>query len=251
MDTNVTIQMRNIRLDVEYDGTSFAGWQRQPNGIVTVQGEIEASLGKILQEKVNLTAAGRTDRGVHARVQVVNFRTDSMLEPSRIGHSLNCLLPSSIRASSPQVVTEGFHARFSALEREYRYFAIQEPSAVMGRFTGCSNGSVDLGVMQQLASALAGTHDFSLFSRENRDGNGSLCTVREAGWYRHKGVMVFHIAANRFLRSMVRGIVGGMLSAGRGELGPEEYLEMLVGGEGGMRVKPADASGLFLWRVRY
>jgi len=124
-----------------------------------------------------------------------------MLEPSRIGHSLNCLLPSSIRASSPQVVTEGFHARFSALEREYRYFAIQEPSAVMGRFTGCSNGSVDLGVMQQLASALAGTHDFSLFSRENRDGNGSLCTVREAGWYRHKGVMVFHIAANRFLRS--------------------------------------------------
>ncbi|MDT9546841.1 MAG: tRNA pseudouridine(38-40) synthase TruA [Chlorobium sp.] len=243
--------MPNIRLDVEYDGTSFAGWQRQPNGIVTVQGEIEALLGKILQEKVNLAAAGRTDRGVHARGQVVNFSTRSVLEHSRIRHSLNCLLPSSIRITSSQLAAEEFHARFSALEREYRYFAIGEPSAVMGRYTGCSNGDVDVSVMQYLASGLRGVHDFSLFSREDRDGYGSLCTVREAGWYRHKGVMVFHIAANRFLRSMVRGIVGGMLSAGRGELQPEEYLGMLAGGEGGMRVKPAEASGLFLWRVRY
>lgn len=243
--------MPNIRLDVEYDGTSYAGWQRQPNGIVTVQGEIEAVLSEILQEKINLAAAGRTDRGVHARGQVVNFSTRSPLEHSRIRHSLNCLLPSSICIPSSQLVPDDFHARFSALERQYRYFAIPEPSALMGRYTGCSHGDVDFALMQHLSSGLRGTHDFSLFSREDRDGNGSLCTVREAGWYRHKGVMVFHIAANRFLRSMVRGIVGGMLSAGRGELDPEEYLGMLGGGGGGMRVKAAVASGLFLWRVRY
>ena len=103
--------MKNIRITIEYDGTSFAGWQRQSGGIITIQGEIEVALGRILQEKISLAAAGRTDKGVHAREQTANFVTVSSMEPARIVHSLNCLLPDTIRISNPTEVPEDFHAR--------------------------------------------------------------------------------------------------------------------------------------------
>ncbi|TCD47498.1 tRNA pseudouridine(38-40) synthase TruA [Chlorobium sp. N1] len=243
--------MRNIRLRVEYDGTPYAGWQRQPGGIVTVQGELEAVLGRILQEKVNLAAAGRTDRGVHALGQVVNFTTASLLPLDRLAHSINCLLPDTIRVDRPMEVDASFHARFSATERQYRYFLIESPSAVCGRFTGCSFGPVDIKLMHSLAESIRGTHDFSAFSREDRDGTGSLCSVRTAGWYRHGRFLVFHVAANRFLRSMVRGLVGAMLDRGRDRLDRDSFLCMLEGGAPGLRSRPADASGLFLTRVVY
>ncbi|ABB24037.1 MAG: tRNA pseudouridine(38,39,40) synthase TruA [Pelodictyon luteolum] len=243
--------MRNIRLRVEYDGTPYAGWQRQPGGIVTVQGELEACLSRILQERVNLAAAGRTDRGVHALGQVVNFQTASSLELQRIAHSLNCLLPDTIRVDCPQEVDMEFHARFSAAERQYRYFLMEEPSAVFGRFAGCSSRPLDLPLMHSLAVTLKGIHDFSAFSREDRDGTGSLCSVRMAGWYRHRGFLVFHIAANRFLRSMVRGLVGAMMDIGAGRLDPCSFKAMLDADAHARRVRPAAASGLFLSRVVY
>ena len=243
--------MRNIRLRVEYDGTPYAGWQRQPGGIVTVQGELEACLSRILQERVNLAAAGRTDRGVHAFGQVVNFQTSSSLDLQRIAHSLNCLLPDTIRVDCPQEADMQFHARFSATDRQYRYFLMEEPSAVFGRFAGCSSRPLDLPLMQSLAVTLKGIHDFSAFSREDRDGTGSLCAVRIAGWYRHRRFLVFHISANRFLRSMVRGLVGVMMDIGTGRLEPHSFREMLEGYAASGRVRPAPACGLFLSRVVY
>ncbi len=243
--------MKNIRITVEYDGTSFAGWQRQSGRIVTVQGEIEAALGMILQENISLAAAGRTDKGVHAREQTANFVTVSSMEPSRIVHSLNSLLPGTIRISNPVEVPDDFHARHSAKERHYRYFLIEKPSAIYGRFAGCSYGTLDLAVMQQIAGLLKGTHDFSAFSKEDRDNPDRICHVNVCEWYRDNGFLVFQISANRFLRSMVRYLVDAMISAGKGRLSTEEFIRMLETGVMTSQLNPASPGGLFLWKVKY
>ena len=243
--------MKNIRISVEYDGTSFAGWQRQSGKIITVQGEIEAALGKILQENISLAAAGRTDKGVHAREQTANFVTVSSMEPARIVHSLNSLLPGTIRISNPAEVPEDFHARHSAKERHYRYFLIEKPSAIYGRFAGCSYGTLDLAVMQQIAGLLKGTHDFSAFSKEDRDNPDRICHVNACEWYRDNSFLVFQISANRFLRSMVRYLVDAMISAGKGRLSVEEFSRMLETGVMTSQLNPASPGGLFLWKVNY
>ena len=243
--------MKNIRITVEYDGTSFAGWQRQSGDIVTVQGEIEVALGTILQENISLAAAGRTDKGVHARAQTANFFTASPMEPSRIVHSLNSLLPKSIRISNPQEVDPDFHARHSARERQYRYFLLEEPSAIYGRFAGCSFGKVDVALMQQIAALLVGTHDFSAFSKEDRDNPGRICSVTACKWYRHNRYLVLRISSDRFLRSMVRYLVDAMISAGKGSLSVEEFSVMLETGVVTSQLNPALPSGLFLWKVSY
>ena len=243
--------MKNIRITIEYDGTSFAGWQRQSGGIITIQGEIEVALGRILQEKISLAAAGRTDKGVHAREQTANFVTVSSMEPARIVHSLNCLLPDTIRISNPTEVPEDFHARYSAKVRCYRYFLIEEPSAIYGRFAGCSFGKLDFAVMQEIAGLLKGTHDFSAFSKEDPDNLGRICHVSACEWHRNDRFLVFQIAANRFLRSMVRYLVDAMISAGKGRLSIEAFSRMLDTGVITGQLNPASPAGLFLWKVRY
>jgi tRNA pseudouridine38-40 synthase len=243
--------MKNIRITVEYDGSSFAGWQRQSGAIVTVQGQIEEALGTILQEKISLAAAGRTDKGVHAKAQTANFYTASPMEPSRIVHSLNSLLPKTIRISNPAEVDFRFHARHSARERQYRYFLIEEPSAIYGRFAGCSLGKLDVAIMQRMASLVVGTHDFSAFSKEDRDNPGSICSVRFCKWSRYRNVLVLRISADRFLRSMVRYLVDAMIKGGKGGLSVEEFCRMLETGVMTSQLNPAFPGGLFLWKVTY
>ncbi|NTW53341.1 MAG: tRNA pseudouridine(38-40) synthase TruA [Chlorobaculum sp.] len=238
-------------MEIEYDGTSFCGWQRQSGALPTVQGAIEAALGRITQEKIGIIGAGRTDKGVHARGQVVSFSTDSAMELGRLKHSCNSLLPGAIRITAMRQVPESFHARFSATSREYRYFLLERPSAIDSRFAGCCYGKPDAAAMNRLAAMLHGTHDFAAFSKEDSDQQGSLCTIKLARWYRSGCFHIFQIEANRFLRSMVRFLVAGMIEAGMGRLGEEEFAMMLQSGHRLPNLKPADAAGLFLWRVRY
>lgn len=245
------IRMRNVRIDIEYDGTGFSGWQRQADGILTVQGCIEEALGRILQEEICIEGAGRTDRGVHARGQTANFRTGSEMPLTRLIHSANSLLPDTVRLTSMRKVPMEFHARFSAVSREYRYFLLESPSAIDGRFAGCIRRKTDLEVMNRLAALLPGTHDFSAFSKEDPQLKGTLCTIHEARWYRYGRFIVFRIRANRFLRSMVRFLVAGMTDSGTGRVPEESFRAMLEGGARRANMVPADASGLFLWKVRY
>lgn len=242
--------MRNICIDVEYDGTEYCGWQRQSGGILTVQGEIESVLRRILQDHIELTAAGRTDKGVHARGQVANFMTSSSMDLRRMVHALNSLLPRTIRVTGAQVAAPEFHARFSAKEREYRYFLIEQPSALRQRFTGCSGSALDLSAMQDAAELVEGVHDFSAFSREPSGQMGLLCNVISSAWYREGEQLVFRISANRFLRSMVRYLVSAMVSVGRGHLRPEDLRSVLETGRR-LSLVPATPCGLFLWDVRY
>lgn len=243
--------MRNIRMTIEYDGTDFAGWQRQNGRIVTVQGEIEKVLRMILQEQVSLAAAGRTDRGVHARAQVGNFLTASPMELSRMAHSLNSLLPASIRVVDSLEVPGDFHARFSAKEREYRYFMLEHPSAICGRFAGCSYGRLDLQRMREIAFLILGEHDFTAFSKPDRDNEGRFCSVNSCCWHRFNRYFVLRITANRFLRSMVRYLVAAMVSAGRGSMSAGEFRQMLEAGVFYDSLKPAQPNGLFLWEITY
>lgn len=244
--------MKNIRITVEYDGTPYSGWQRQNRkGCVTVQGEIERALGMILQENISLAAAGRTDKGVHAKAQIANFRTASPMELSRVVHSLNALLPDTIRVSNPLEMDGEFHARHSARVRHYRYYLIEEPSAIYGRFAGCSFGKPDLMLMQQAADSVVGIHDFSAFSREDRDNPGRFCHVKECKWHLYKQFLVLHISANRFLRSMVRYLVDGMVRVGNGAVAPEEFRLMVETGVTTTQFHPASPAGLFLWKVTY
>ena len=243
--------MRNVRIDIEYDGTGFSGWQRQAEGVSTIQGSIESVLGRILQEEITIDGAGRTDRGVHARGQVASFVTASEMPLRRLMHSANSLLPDTVRLTAIRTVPGEFHARFTAVSREYRYFLIETPSAIDGRFSGCSRGKVDLALMNRLAALLPGTHDFASFSKEDPQEKDCLCTVSDAGWYRYGRFLVFRIRANRFLRSMVRFLVAGMVGSGTGRFPEGQFTAMLEGGERSLRLVPADPAGLFLWKVGY
>lgn len=250
-DKEPVVGQRNVRIDIEYDGTGFSGWQRQAGGIPTVQGTIEAVLGRILQEQVCIDGAGRTDRGVHARGQAASFRSVSQMPLPRLMHSANSLLPDTVRLTAMREVPMEFHARFSAVSREYRYYLTETPSAIDGRFAGCSHGLVDLGAMNRLAALLPGTRDFAPFSKEDPGEKGCFCTVTDASWDREGGFVVFRIRANRFLRSMVRFLVSGMVDAGRGRSDGEQFARMLAGGPRPLRLVPADPCGLFLWKVEY
>jgi len=243
--------MRNICLEVEYDGTDYCGWQRQSGGIPTVQGEIEKVLRRILREQIDLTAAGRTDKGVHARAQVANFMTVSPIELRRLVHALNGLLPVTIRIRGARIESPDFHARYSAKEREYRYFLIEQPSALRQRFTGISGGTLDLSAMQHAAGLMHGVHDFSVLSKEPHSEAGMYCHVISCAWTDEEEHLVFSIAANRFLRSMVRYLVSAMISIGRGELRAEDLLSVLQTGACRFPLVPASPRGLFLWGVRY
>ncbi len=238
--------MRNIRMTIEYDGTDYAGWQKQPEGVSTVQGVLEEALGRIVQEHVLLTAAGRTDRGVHARGQVANFRVSSALKLHRLSYAVNSLLPPAVRVMEMEEVPDNFHARYSALVREYRYFLLEKPSAINRRYAGCISKPLNLEQLNLCAGELVGKHDFSVYSRDNGAADNTFCTVYSAAWERQGDMVVFRISASRFLRTMVRFLVSAQLEASPGEL--EEALRT------GKRVKklvPADPAGLFLWRVVY
>ncbi len=240
--------MRNIRITIEYDGTDYAGWQKQPGEVKTVQGVLEMTLSRIVQEHVRLTAAGRTDRGVHARGQVANFRIASRQDWSleRLMHAVNCLLPSTICVTKIETVPDDFHARYSALLREYRYFMLEKPSAIQRRFAGYTAAKLDLERLNLCAGELLGRHDFSVYSRDNQDVQNSFCTVYSASWWRAEDMAVFRITANRFLRTMVRYLVSAQIDSSPGDLS-----EALLTGKGRENPMPADPAGLFLWRVEY
>lgn len=238
--------MKSVRMVIEYDGTLFFGWQRQPGGTVTVQGELERVLTRIVQEDVSIVGAGRTDRGVHARGQVASFSTGSDMPLDRLRHAMNCLLPEGVYVRSMQEVPMEFHARFSALWRQYRYTLVEEPFPLLRRFAGVHRGPHELEAMNAVADVMVGAHDFGAFSRSGSDTKTTICSVRHAVWRRDGERLVFDVRADRFLRSMVRYLVAASIT-----MQPGEVWEALQTGTLGRRLKPADPAGLVLWEVGY
>jgi tRNA pseudouridine38-40 synthase len=200
-------------MEVGYDGTGFHGWQRQP-GLRTVQGELEIALAKVLGGDVRLTAAGRTDAGVHARGQVVSFRAATHLPASALVPLLRRVLPPDIRPQRAETCDPAFDARRSARARRYIYRLLDRADLLWERFAWHPRRPADLGALTQAASAVAGEHDFCAFRSSGHAPGTPVCRVVRAAWERWECGLAFEVTADHFLYHMVRNLVGTMLDMG-------------------------------------
>jgi tRNA pseudouridine38-40 synthase len=242
--------MRNIKLVLEYDGTDFVGWQIQASGR-SVQQDVTNGLRQILGEDVSLIGAGRTDSGVHARGQVANFHTVSLLDPPSILNGLNGVLPQDIRVHSCEDVNEDFHARYSARERVYRYYLSLERMAI-GRFYSWSVPyDLDIDLMNDAAGTIVGEHSFESFCKNGSEVDHYRCIIYRSGWVRSGTMLTYEVGGNRFLRAMVRLLVGTMVDVGRGFMPAAAFQEVLAA-KGRQRVgMAAPPQGLILEEVKY
>jgi tRNA pseudouridine38-40 synthase len=233
---------------VAYDGTGYAGFQVQPNA-PTVQGELERALSGVCDEAVKVTGAGRTDAGVHASGQVIDFRTASALDGVTIGRGVNALLPDDIAVSALEPAGEDFHARFSATGRTYEYRIRHAPERdpLERRRELHIAGALDVAAMRDASARLVGRKDFSSFAA----GPGGMRAVRSATWCEDGRRLRFEITADAFLRGMVRGIVGTLLWVGRGKIDVATFETIVAANDRAMAGPSAPASGLCLIAVDY
>jgi tRNA pseudouridine38-40 synthase len=234
---------------VAYDGTGYAGFQVQPNAR-TVQGELERSISKVCDEAVRVTGAGRTDAGVHASGQVIDFRTASALDGVTIGRGVNALLPEDIAVSALEPAAEDFHARFSATGRtyEYRIRHAAERDPLERRRELHVTGPLDLAAMRQASVGLVGRRDFASFAADQR---GGVRSVRSATWCEDGPLLRFEITADAFLRGMVRAIVGTLLWVGRGKIDARGFEDIVAATARAKAGPSAPANGLCLIAVEY
>jgi tRNA pseudouridine38-40 synthase len=247
---------RTLKLTVEYDGTDFCGYQSQGQGERTVQDVLTQAIQTITQQDVSLAAAGRTDTGVHALGQVVSFTTTARVPTERLAIALNSVLPRDIAIARAEDASAGFHARFSALRRTYRYlvWTRRTRSALWGRYAHHLRRSADVMAMRQAGHVLVGAHDFAAFAKAG--GDPGKTTVRDleslAIHQTPGGLLVFRLTANAFLRSMVRNIVGALLEVGVGDLPVHGIEEILMSHDRTQNpCAPAAPQGLCLLRVDY
>lgn len=244
---------RNIALMLSYDGTDFAGWQVQ-KGERTVQGVVEEALGELHGEPVKLIGAGRTDSGVHAGGQVGNFRTSMDSVPAeRFRDALNARLPPDIRIRSSTLVSDNFHARRDARARcyEYRMMGGMTGPADRGRFTWLVRRIPPLGILNDMAGVICGTHDFTAFTAAGDASPHRIRDVYHARFLGHGPLTLFRIRGNAFLWRMVRSLLGTMInlaSRGGGEQAMRDILESRDRDAAGPTAPPR---GLFLTRVDY
>lgn len=244
--------MRNIRLTVSYDGTSFQGWQIQPNGR-TIQAELRDAIEKATGEPSVPTAAGRTDSGVHALGQVVNFHTRSELSAVTLARALNAYLPPAIVVREAIESTPSFDAGRDACGKMYRYVYhdARPPDAFVRPFSWQVRTKLDEGRMREAAAAIVGTHDFRCFETEWPNRASSVRTVRSARVVRLGNGVYLDVEADGFLYNMVRSIAGTLYEVGRGRREPGWVEDVLRAGERGLAGPTAPPRGLFLVRVDY
>jgi tRNA pseudouridine38-40 synthase len=233
---------------VAYDGTAYAGFQAQPNAS-TVQGELERALSKVCDGAVRVTGAGRTDAGVHASGQVIDFRTASALDGATIGRGVNALLPEDIAVSALEPAAEHFHARFSATGRTYEYRIRHAPERdpLERRRELHIAGPLDVAAMRDASARLIGRKDFSSFAA----GPGGVRSVRHAEWCEQGPGLRFEITADAFLRGMVRAIVGTLLWVGRGRIDAAAFEKIVAEKDRAKAGPSAPANGLCLIAVEY
>ena len=246
-----------IRAVLEYDGTDYRGWQRQLDA-TTVQEVCERALAKVLQADVAIVAAGRTDTGVHARGQVVHFDHAARILPAELERAWNARLPDDIWVARLTRARPDFHARYDARARTYRYrlaLGPRAPSPFTRRYAWPVRSDLDWVRIEDATARLVGTHDFRRFAKgappARAEGPPGRCTVAAATWRRSAEGRVLEITADRFLRHMVRALVGALVAVGKGRIEPGAIADALA--EGGSRppITYAPPSGLFLWNVEY
>lgn len=241
---------RRVRLDIEYDGTDFAGWQNQP-GLRTVQGELERALSTALRKSVRVVGAGRTDAGVHALGQVAHADLPASCDLTRLLASLNALTPPSIAVLGLQDVPDTFDARRSATRRTYRYRLAWRPLAYGRAYVWVLRQKPSLARLKACAESLPGVHDFASFCVASSAHKGTECRILEASWRSTEGEYRFVVTANRFVHGMVRSLVGSMVDVGLRRLALTDFEALLNGGRRRGTGPTAPANGLCLVEVGY
>lgn len=236
--------------EIAYLGTSYHGWQSQPNAI-TVQETIEKGLGTILQEEIQITGSGRTDTGVHCRQQYFHADINKNMRPQTLMKKLNQLLPKDIAIKSINRVNEKAHARFDAKKRTYEYIVSTYKDPFLINKALYFGKTLDVPTMNEAASLLLGEHDFESFSKVKTDVHTFNCEVYEASWEEKEGLLIFTISANRFLRGMVRAIVGTLLEVGKLKLDVQGFDEIIKAKDRKLAGAAAHPSGLYLTDVAY
>ncbi len=248
-----------------YDGTPFHGWQRQPNA-GSVQQTLEEALHTVLRQPIDIVGAGRTDTGVNARVMYAHFDLPTPPEDKerpicpedkgRLIGSLNRLCGPSIAIEDILPVKEDAHARFDACEREYRYFVIYSKSPFQRYFAWHSPATLDIDKMNEAASILIDTADFTSFAKLHSDAKTNICDVREAKWTDYtfptgEAGLVFTIRADRFLRNMVRAVVGTLVDVGRNKIDIDSFRKIIEKKDRCAAGTSMPPNPLFLWDIKY
>lgn len=244
--------MGRIAIGVEYDGAAFHGWQQQPHS-PSVQETLQQALGRVADAPVELSAAGRTDTGVHARAQVAHFDTTAERNPRAWLLGTNSVLPASISLRWALPVPDRFHARYSALRRSYRYLVLNRAtrSALAAGRALVVYRELDVEAMRTAAADLLGEHDFSAFRAAECQARSPVRRIDALAVQRRGHWVAFDVTANGFLHHMVRNIVGTLLAVGQGEAAPTRAREQLESRRRATGEATAAAHGLYFWGVEY
>ena len=238
-------------IQLSYDGTAYHGWQVQPNAD-TVQAHINQALSTLLRQPTSTTGAGRTDTGVHARMLVAHFDTDTPIDCNDLSRRLTRMLPADIAIQQIVPVSPHAHARFDAISRTYHYDICCQKDPFDRHFSTRIHYQLDFERMNQAAQTLIGKYDFTSFSKSGTDTKTNICTITEARWFPlSEGRWRFRITADRFLRGMVRAIVGTLFSVGTGKLTLEAFQDILQQANRSAAGESAPAIGLSLVDVGY
>lgn len=244
--------MRNLRLDICYDGTRYRGWQRLAGNDNTIQGKLEQTLSRLLDEKIEVSGSGRTDAGTHAQGQVVSFHCSSRMPCDEILAGLRMYLPEDIGVYSCKNVSERFHARLNAKSKTYRYrlWNSGDPCVFDRKFVYIDPEPLDIELMQQGAQLFVGTHDFSAFCGNKNMKKSTVRAISSFDITRDGREIIFTVTGNGFLQHMVRIMVGTLIEVGRG-VRPVQSIPTLFGGIRADAGPAVPASGLCLMEVTY
>lgn len=244
--------MRNVRLDICYDGTRYKGWQRLSGSDNTIQGKLETTLSRLLNEQIEVSGSGRTDAGTHAKGQVVNFHCTSEMPCEEILSGLRMYLPEDIGVYSCRNVSPRFHARLNAKTKTYRYrlWNSREPCVFDRKYVHIDPAQLDLERMRAAAVSFLGTHDFSAFCGNKRMKKPTVRTIQSFEISRVDQEIIFTVTGNGFLQHMVRIMVGTLLEIGKGER-TAESIDTLFGCERSLAGPAVPACGLCLMEVSY
>lgn len=234
-----------------YDGTAYHGWQIQPNGN-SVQAELQRALSTLLREEISVTGAGRTDAGVHARQMVAHFDFSEAIDPEQLAYKLNRILPCDIAVDRVELVDDDMHARFSATSRTYHYYIHTKKDPFSRPYSTELHYELDFDKMNEAGRILMTYDDFGAFCKSHSDVKTTLCRVTKAEWVQTSETSwYFEITANRFLRNMVRAVVGTLIDVGRGRLTLDDFRKVIEGKRRTEAGESMPANALFLENIRY
>lgn len=234
-----------------YDGANYHGWQLQPNGN-TVQAELQRGLSLLLRDDITVTGAGRTDTGVHAREMAAHFDTDVVFDAAEISKKMNGVLPQDISVSRIEQVSSDMHARFSAIARTYHYYIHTRKNPFRRFFSLEVHYQLDFPLMNEAGRILMEYNDFGAFCKAGSDVKTTICHVTHAQWHQTADdAWYFEITANRFLRNMVRAVVGTLIEVGRHRMTLPEFRQVIEGGRRTQAGESMPAHALCLEKVVY